>query len=336
MEFVRCELSSDITFPSSILRIIVINGVLFCALASPTDAIELWSPKGKRLSHRELPSEPRCLLHKDQWVFCALKNGNILVLSAEDGSILHTIEEAHVHMFSNSLALWGPFLISCGYFDGKVRWWRLGSWEAVGERESRVGACSPVVSPSGVLAVGGDKDIALFDAESGQPKAGGLIRRRIDTVLCLVWLDEHCLVSGSGDKDIRVWDVVSGSCLATLKGHTDAVNDLALRGPILASASYDTTVRLWYLKTHQCLQVIKGHRDTVYCVLFSGPNFLSGGRDKRLLTWKGGYHRMSRESLLTLLLCHKYGSCLALSCIPMDVIKTIVRMVDDALMWGEE
>lgn len=38
------------------------------------------------------------------------------------------------------------------------------------------------------------------------------------------------LVSGSGDRTIRLWQLDSGACVATLEGHGDAVTCLTLAG----------------------------------------------------------------------------------------------------------
>ena len=35
--------------------------------------------------------------------------------------------------------------------------------------------------------------------------------------------DGRRVVSGSDDKTLKVWDVVTGECVATLKGHSDWV-----------------------------------------------------------------------------------------------------------------
>ena len=35
--------------------------------------------------------------------------------------------------------------------------------------------------------------------------------------------DGRRVVSGSGDKTLKVWDVATGKCVATLKGHSSNV-----------------------------------------------------------------------------------------------------------------
>jgi hypothetical protein len=61
------------------------------------------------------------------------------------------------------------------------------------------------------------------------------------------------LLSGSVDRTVRVWCVMTGAQLATLRGHAGAVTALATApaARLLASASEDRTVRLWALGTGQ-------------------------------------------------------------------------------------
>ncbi|KAI8599820.1 WD40-repeat-containing domain protein [Dissophora ornata] len=83
------------------------------------------------------------------------------------------------------------------------------------------------------------------------------------------YLGQERLVTGSWDKNIKVWDAETKECLATLTGHTDFVKALAIRtiliddgnnpgkkriGHELFSASYDGTILHWDLQTFQPFQ----------------------------------------------------------------------------------
>ena len=68
------------------------------------------------------------------------------------------------------------------------------------------------------------------------------------------------MVSSSEDATIKVWDYETGDFERTLKGHTDAVQDLAFdhTGNFLASCSADLTIRLWDFKGFECIKTLHG------------------------------------------------------------------------------
>jgi len=60
------------------------------------------------------------------------------------------------------------------------------------------------------------------------------------------------LASASQDKTLKLWDVATGACTATLSGHGLWVTSCAWSpdGRVLASASKDKTLKLWDTSTH--------------------------------------------------------------------------------------
>lgn len=59
-------------------------------------------------------------------------------------------------------------------------------------------------------------------------------------VWCVVGLPNGCVVSGSRDSTLKVWDASSGKCLRTLSGHTDWARR---RRPFEPRVDYSSTPR---------------------------------------------------------------------------------------------
>jgi len=96
-------------------------------------------------------------------------------------------------------------------------------------------------------------------------------------------------LSGSDDHCVKLWDVRSGDCVMTYRGHKDAVNCIAVStdGHVAISGSSDKTMRMWNLATGECLLTCTGHSDIIFSVAmsWSGKIAISGGMDKTVNVW---------------------------------------------------
>lgn len=131
-------------------------------------------------------------------------------------------------------------------------------------------------------------------------------------------LSGNTLVSASRDKSLKIWDVTTGYCLKTLKGHTDWVRCVtpAIDGRFLLSAGNDQVPRLWDANTGQSTITFLGHEHVLEAVAFapsssyvhlasianyrkpppsssSGEFLATGGRDKIIKIWdnRGTCHK---------------------------------------------
>lgn len=88
----------------------------------------------------------------------------------------------------------------------------------------------------------------------------------------------------------QVWDYETGDFERTLRGHTDAVQDVVFdpNGKLLASCSADMQVKLWDFSSYECIKTMSGHDHNVSSVHFfpSGDFLVSASRDKTLKVWE--------------------------------------------------
>jgi len=102
--------------------------------------------------------------------------------------------------------------------------------------------------------------------------------------------DGKLLASASRDHTIKLWEVVSGIELRTLRGHSSGVNSVAFSGDgkLLASGSDDKTIKLWDVGAGSELRTLKGHSGDIRSVAFSPDGMLlasGGGWDKTIKLW---------------------------------------------------
>ena len=110
------------------------------------------------------------------------------------------------------------------------------------------------------------------------------------------------MASGSEDKSVKLWNIVSGHCISTLKGHEDIVSGHCIstlkghEGSVLSicsldpeslvTGSSDKTIRKWNIKTGECVVFDHEHRDSIRAMCLLGDGCLvSGSRDGDIKVW---------------------------------------------------
>lgn len=96
-------------------------------------------------------------------------------------------------------------------------------------------------------------------------------------------------MSGSSDKTIKVWDLISGNLQLTLSGHIMAITDMVIspKHPYLFTVSEDKTCKCWDLEKNQVIRNYHGHLSAVYTIdLQPDLNLIvTGGRDSSVRVW---------------------------------------------------
>ncbi|GAX41173.1 protein kinase [Tolypothrix sp. NIES-4075] len=101
--------------------------------------------------------------------------------------------------------------------------------------------------------------------------------------------DGKTLVSGSGDRTIKIWNLQTSGLKTTLSLHTDGVTSVAISpdGQTLVSASKDGTIKIWNLETGALKNTLTGHKYAVNSIAISpdGQSLASASSDQTIKIW---------------------------------------------------
>lgn len=108
-------------------------------------------------------------------------------------------------------------------------------------------------------------------------------------VLCLANYEEK-LLSGSGDKTIKLWDLHTKKLIKTFEGHRGLIFNITFNqdGTEFLSASWDATVKRWDVETGKCLATYNFDKFSPFSISYT-PNdlyFLTGTLGKKMELWE--------------------------------------------------
>ncbi|QRV73709.1 F-box/WD repeat-containing protein pof7 [Ceratobasidium sp. AG-Ba] len=212
-----------------------------------------WARGGRLLETHTLPDEGviTSVAMDDEWIVVGLANYQIHVFSVQTGRQVRTL-------LGHTLGVWTLGLVSKG---GVMQ----GPSATGADAQVTPGALRGFEQTDSPRAASSD----VCNASAGWGQIGSIV------------------VSGGCDRDVRVWDATTGTCLHTLQGHTSTIRCLKVldNRPVAVSGSRDTTVRVWDIARGRLINTLQGHTDSVRCLEVSGHLVVSGSYDTTCRLW---------------------------------------------------
>lgn len=140
-------------------------------------------------------------------------------------------------------------------------------------------------SPDARRFVSADKNgvLIVWDPTKGE-SVGKHIKAHKQWITGIVWepmhLNEACerLATSSKDGTVKVWNVRTQACLATLSGHTDSVEALRWSGEgLIYTGSRDRTIKAWNPDRGILVRTMTGHGHRVNTLALSSDYVLRTG-----------------------------------------------------------
>ncbi len=184
------------------------------------------------------------------------KDGNTLVSGSEDQTIivwdantgkLERVLQGHLQgVVSVAIRPDGAQLAS-GCQDGSIRLWPLNKADehrAATEAKDNLWAVAYSSDGQTTASAGADRTVRVYNAVTG--KMTKELSGHQGAVTSLAYLGSDRIVSGSGDKLLKIWIIAAGTA-QNCEGHTSAVLSVATTDKVIVSGSADRTARGWSL-----------------------------------------------------------------------------------------
>ena len=118
----------------------------------------------------------------------------------------------------------------------------------------------------------------LLPTDANYPRARQNQHCRVPShVIDLQGMDINMLEAGLANGTYR--PLKPFSHLMTFEGHNAAVNAIQIHGNKIVSASGDRLIRIWDMTTGGCEKTVSGHQKGIACVQYDGRRIVSGSSD---------------------------------------------------------
>ncbi|KAI8593893.1 WD40-repeat-containing domain protein, partial [Geranomyces variabilis] len=150
---------------------------------------------------------------------------------------------------------------------------------AAGGDAGGASALSSAAGDSGASPITAPEPLSLVCTKALRGHAGDIY------CLAVTPSDENVVVTGAMDHTVKVWDLAAGASTRSMRGHTDSITALCVRGDNVFSGSLDKTVRHWDIATGRCTRTLRGHTKWVKTLAMNSRCLLSGGWDEAVFVW---------------------------------------------------
>jgi len=182
------------------------------------------------------------------------EDGSIKVWDHESGDYLRSLK-GHTNSVTNlDFCPSGAFLASSST-DLSIKLWDFSTYACIRTLRGH----DHTISSIRFLPLSGD---AVMNGTSN-----GGAERSVDEIA-----GSQYLLSASRDTTIKVWDVVTGFCDATISDHIDWIRCMTVRSDLFASSGNDTVVMVYDSVTRKKICELRGHEHVVESLAFLCEN----------------------------------------------------------------
>ncbi|PWA64274.1 G-protein beta WD-40 repeat-containing protein [Artemisia annua] len=237
----------------------------------------------------------------DRYGVVGTKSGSLEIIDVRSGTSVEEVK-AHTGSVQSIVSLPDGNGFVTGSTDHDVKFWEYETTKVPGQDSAHltvsnvrtlpmnddviVVAVSPTGSYLAVALLNCFIEVYDLNTLKSRPRLYG----HSLPVLCMdISSDGDLLVSGSADKNIRIWGLDFGDCHKSLFAHADSVTAVKFVRDThyVFSVGKDRVVKYWDADKFELLLTLEGHHAEVWCMSIShrGDFLVTGSHDRSIRRW---------------------------------------------------
>lgn len=274
--------------------------------------LRVWDLDTRRLRGKPLVGHSQSVLclqfdptEEEDTIISGSSDSSIIIWKFSTGQKLQTIPSAHEESVLN-LRFDHRYLVTCSK-DKKIKVWNRRSL-LPGDPDypiARPGASCKI--PNHIVDLS-DVDISMLEARLAagvykalKPFSHLMTFEGHSAAVNAIQIEDDKIVSASGDRHIRIWNIKTGTCPRVIPGHQKGIACVQYDGIRVVSGSSDNTVRIYDPITSSEVAVLVGHTNLVRTVQ-AGFGDVPGSVDEYLSAAQSAekdlYHKFSTGALV--------------------------------------
>lgn len=99
--------------------------------------------------------------------------------------------------------------------------------------------------------------------------------------------NRNMILTGSEDKQARMWDKRSGNCEILFTGHSRGITqvEIDMSNNRVFTASIDKSIKIWDIRKNKEVRTLVGHSSSVNSIAYDQTKLISGSKDNSIRIW---------------------------------------------------
>jgi F-box and WD-40 domain protein 1/11 len=239
--------------------------------------LRIWDLDTRRLRGKPLHGHSQSVLclqfdptEEEDVIISGSSDTSVIVWRFSDGQKIHEIPQAHTESVLN-LRFDKRYLVTCSK-DKLIKIWNRKELSPLDPDYPRVSSKSEAKIPAYIVDLSTispsvlEARMANRQIKSLLPYTQLMVLDGHAAAVNAIQIDQDQIVSASGDRNIKIWNVKDGRLVRTLPGHQKGIACVQFDSKRIVSGSSDNTVRIYDPSTGAEVSVLLGHTNLVRTV----------------------------------------------------------------------